>query len=348
MKIAHLLPYSAKFPLVKHNGRCQWVLRLATSQALAGHEVTIFAAPRSYIQNSRLAWQSLPYSRGDKQANNYALMKQAFSDTTFDIYHSHFDTLHYNLNGDTIKPIIVTQHWFPNNTIALASKSCSEPSNIFVVPPTNYMATINKELGIPCEKPIHHGIDLQLFRPLDITPNNRLIFVGRITPQKGVLETIQIALKYNQELDIVGKINDKDKKYWQSLLPFIDGKQIVYIGAKTQVETARLLSQAKAFIFTPQEPEAFGQVIIESQACGTPVITNNIGANAELLINNKTGYLALNNKDYSGAFAHINSIKRNECRSFAEQFSSTCMFTAYETLYINYYSAYLLALSTRK
>lgn len=332
MNIAHLLPYSAYFPLTKYSGRYDWALRLALRQAANGHKVTIYAAPNSGKGLAEVAWKSSAYNFNHKTLNNIALVKTALLVNDYDIYHSHFDKMHYFLGDDTIKPIVYTQHWFPNKGIANAARFNTK-QNAVAVPPTHYMAEENKKLDILSTEIIPHGIDLDLFSPSQQPVSDRLIFVGRVAPHKGVLEAVQIARAAGQKLDIVGRIKDTDIAYWQKIEPLLDGKQIKYLGPKTQSEIADLFSQAKAFIFPSQIPEAFGQTTIEAQACGTPVIISDVGASRELIDHGKTGFVVRSESEFIEAINNIGTIDRKYCRKFAQQFDVNKMVDTYEQLY---------------
>jgi len=330
MNIAHLLPYSAKFPLTKHNGRYEWALRLASLQAARGDSVTIYAAPDSYADNPVITWTSLPRSYGSKAENNRALFTHALEQPAHDVYHSHFDALHYALPTD--KPVIYTQHWFPSRELA-DSAHTAQNKRVLAVPVTHYMKRIDESLGIPATDTIHHGIDIQFFTPSYTPRTDRLLFYGRITPQKGVLETVKAVRTAHEKLDIIGKINEADAAYWEQIKPLVDGTTIRYLGPKTQAEIIPILGQAKAFIFLPQQAEAFGQVIVEAQACGAPVIIQDIGANQELIRDTITGLLVRTEAECIDAMKRISSLNPHDCRVFAEQFDQETMLDAYDRLY---------------
>jgi glycosyltransferase involved in cell wall biosynthesis len=333
VNIAHLLPYVATFPLAKHNGRYEWALRLARLQVKQGHTVTVYAGPGSHdTTEPNIIWRSIPTSLGDKALNNLALMKKALANQEHTIYHSHFDHLHYEVAGNTAKPIVFTQHWFPNSTVAEAS-SHSKNENVFAVPVTDYMLAMNRTLGIRSVDRIYHGIDLDTFTPSGTPKSNRFIFVGRIAPHKGVREVITLAKKAGVALDIIGKINTSDEAYWNTCLPDVDGEQIRYIGALPQEKVATALASAKAFLFSSQALEAFGQVTIEAQACGTPVVINDIGASSELVVNGKTGFVVSTDTEFIHAIGQIDSINPEDCRAYAEKFDVHAMAQQYEDLY---------------
>lgn len=331
MRIAHLLPYSAFFPLHKHNGRYEWVLRFARMQAASGHQVTMYAAPGSGQGIEELQWLSISRDEGSKDANNRALVSAALANPDIDIFHSSFDYLHYELGGQTTKPVVSTQHWFPNELIARAAQT--QPENVFTVASTRFMAQKDKELGIRVTEVIPLGIDLNLFQPDKGRRTDRLLFVGRITANKGVLEAVQAALQAGVGLDIIGKVNKSDQAYWDSILPLIDGEHIRYLGPKTQPEVARALASAKALIFPSKTEEAFGQVTVEAQACGTPVIISNVGASAELVIDRQTGYVVSSPSGYVQAIHNLDTIDRQACRQNALRFDIRTMYARYDALY---------------
>jgi glycosyltransferase involved in cell wall biosynthesis len=332
MNIAHLLPHSAHFPLAKHNGRYEWALRLARLQVAAGHTVTIYAAPDSSDATSGLIWRSLPRSLNNKSLDNIALIKTAFQQPEHDIFHSHFDYLHYLVADMTPKPILFTQHWFPNETVADAS-IYNVRGNVYAVPVTDYMQRIDQQLGLRVAERIYHGIDLTLFHPTMNHDADRLIFVGRIAPHKGVREIVEIAIAAGEKLDIIGKVNTVDATYWEDILPLVDGKQIRYLGALPQADVAHALAEAKAFLFSSQTLEAFGQVTIEAQACGTPVIINDVGASRELVKDGLTGFVVSTRDEYLKAIAQLTMIDSAACRTFAEQFDVHVMADQYSALY---------------
>ena len=329
MKIAHLLPTSAVFPLVKHNGRYEWALRLAKLQVAAGHEVTIFAGNTS--GEPSIAWRTIAPSEASKKERNLDLLRLAFEDDSFDVYHSHFDSLHYLAADATEKPIIVTQHWFPHQEIA-DSVAFNARGNVIAVPVTQFMQDEDTKLGIPKTNFIYHGIDLSLFS-FSKTHNDRLLFVGRIHPNKGVDKAVQYALATQSKLDIIGKINATESEYWSRIEPHVDGEKIRYLGPKHLEEVALAYQTAKAVIFPSTHAEAFGQVTIEAQAAGTPVIISDVGASRELVRHGKTGFICHDDEDFISAIEAIDTIDRRACRQHAEKFDICSMVESYTNLY---------------
>jgi glycosyltransferase involved in cell wall biosynthesis len=294
--------------------------------------VTIYAGPSSSASASDVQWRSSAYDFKNPTLNNLALIKQALQEPTHDIYHSHLDFLHYFIADETIKPIIYTQHFFPGEATAEAAQY-NATHNVLAVPPTTYMLDVSRQLGLATTEVIYHGIDLQQFTPATAPRSNRLLYVGRIAPHKGVSEAVQIARLANAPLDIVGKIETKDQAYWQTILPLVDGEQIRYLGPKPHSEVSALFANAKAFLFPSQTVEAFGQTTIEAQACGTPVIISDIGASNELVLDGKTGFVVKTEAEFVDAIRRVDTIDGSACRAQAERFSLNAMVAAYEALY---------------
>lgn len=329
MNIAHLLPYSVTYPLTLYNARHSWALQLAQLQAAQGHTVTLYCNPLSSVPG--ITVRGIPMSVGDKQANNRATLELAFS-RDHDIYHSHYDNLHYDVGGLTKKPIVVTQHWWPSDaTIALATTY--QHNNIWSVPPTKYMYDFDIKHGIATKGYIPHGIDLSLFSCDSVQKNGRLLAVGRISPEKNIETSIAVAKQANMGLDIIGKVVEKNQPYWQELLPTIDGVQIRYLGIKSQPELVHYYAQAQAALFPSDPHEAFGLVAIEAQACGTPVIMSRGGSRNELIMEGATGFLCETVDDYVNAAHKSRAIDPEKCKEFAQAFDVTAMADKYQKLY---------------
>ena len=329
MNIAHIVPHSVIFPLASHNGRYDWVRQLALLQVQQGHTVTIYSNPASTLEE--IDSQGINGASNDKKQNNIETFRLAFSQN-HDVYHSHFDNLHYEVAYETKKPVIFTQHWWPTEqTISLATQY--EPSNVWAVPPTQYMQSFDSTVGIHTKGHIYHGIDLSAFQTTSHEKNGRLLFVGRISPEKNLDIALAVAKKAGASLDIVGKIAPKNQAYWESLQLLIDGDRIRYLGQKNQAELVELYSSALGTLCPFEPTEAFGLVAIESQACGTPTIMKRGGSRGELIEENKTGFLCESEEEYVEAIHALTTLKADDCIRFAQKFDIHTMAQSYEQLY---------------
>jgi glycosyltransferase involved in cell wall biosynthesis len=334
MKIAHIIPYSIVFPLAQPNGRYNWVLQLADLQSKNGNEVTIYGNPGSRVNGVRTI--GIPHAKDSTIQNNRDTFQLALENDN-DVYHSHFDSLHYEFAHKTKKPIVFTQHWWPSDEVVRLAASAS--GNVWAVPPTKYMAEYDKAHGIASKGFIHHGIDHSLFKPGDVRKNERLLFVGRISPQKNVEVAIKTSRESGIGLDIIGKISDKDKDYWNDVSSAIDGTNIRYIGTVPFNELAKHYSAAQAVIFPSDINESFGLVAVEAQACGTPIIMKSGGSRGELVRDGVTGFLCNSQDDFNQAARLSATILARECTSFAKEFSIEKMEASYRQLYVDLLSS---------
>lgn len=329
MKIAHIIPYSVTFPLKSHNGRYEWVRQLALLQIKQGHEVVIYGNPTSYSEG--LTFAGIPASFNDRLQNNLETFRHAFAQD-IEIFHSHFDSLHYEVAHETTKPVVFTQHWWPNDQL-LATASRSTYSNVWAVPPTKYMHSFDKNSGIQTKGHIYHGIDLSLFKPAAVAKNDRLLFVGRISPEKNLHIAIDIARKAGAKLDIVGKVAPKNEEYWKNLQQLVDGEAIRYLGPMNTTDLINAYSCALGVLSPFEATEPFGLVAIEAQACGAPIIMTRGGSRGELLDEGKTGFLCETEDEFVSTIYQLPNITGGDCVNFAKKFDINTMARNYTLLY---------------
>lgn len=329
MKIAHIIPYSATFPLKSHNGRYEWVRQLALLQVRQGHEVTIYGNPASHSEG--LSFAGIPNSFEDKERNNIETFRNAFAQNA-DIFHSHFDSLHFEVAHETAQPIVFTQHWWPNDQLLNTAMQNTHP-NVWAVPPTKYMYEFDLRSGIQTKGHIYHGIDLSVFNPTTVEKNGRLLLVGRISPEKNLRVALSVAKKSGAKLDIIGKIAPKNEEYWQNLQQFIDGKTIRYLGIMDKTDLVDAYSAALGVLSLFEATEAFGLVAIEAQACGTPIVMATGGSHGELVEDGKSGFLCNTEDEFVLAIPKLQNITSNSCIAFAKRFDINTMAANYERLY---------------
>ena len=189
-------------------------------------------------------------------------------------------------------------------------------------PHLNYAATI------------YNGIDLNAF-PFSKSHDNYLFFPGRLHPEKGVAEAVQVAKMTGEKLLIAGL--PASGSYWnKKIAPYLDDK-IQYIGFVPREELFKYYQKAKATLVPIQWEEPFGLVLTESMACGTPVIAFNRGSVPEIVIDGKTGFIIKNNnlKKMADAVKKIDKINRADCRKHVEQnFSIQRMVDRYEEVFL--------------
>uniref|UniRef100_UPI002611942B glycosyltransferase n=1 Tax=uncultured Mucilaginibacter sp. TaxID=797541 RepID=UPI002611942B len=162
-----------------------------------------------------------------------------------------------------------------------------------------------------------------------------LVFLGRIEPIKGTHTAIKVAQKAGRKLIIAGNIPKYAQEYFDlEIAPFIDQKQISYVGEVNDLQKNELLKGAAALLMPIEWNEPFGIVMAEALACGTPILAFPRGAATEVVINGTNGYLCNTFLDMVNAVAKLNLLDRKACRHDAEtRFSETALVKNYEDIY---------------
>ncbi|PIU87582.1 hypothetical protein COS66_00170 [Candidatus Berkelbacteria bacterium CG06_land_8_20_14_3_00_43_10] len=182
-------------------------------------------------------------------------------------------------------------------------------------------------------KVIYNGIEVNDFIYKN-DPEDRYLWIGRIQPEKGLKEAIEVARATKINLDIYGR--NRNPKYFNKYVKKYLSKKIKYHGPATHFIKNKAYGRSKAFIFPTLWDKPFGLVVAESMACGTPVITYNKGAMSEIIESGKTGFV-INSGDTQAmieAIKSIESIHRSDCRKRVEdKFTLSIMGSQYEKYY---------------
>jgi glycosyltransferase involved in cell wall biosynthesis len=248
----------------------------------------------------------------------------------FDIIHSHIDyllypfvrgrrtrsihTLHGRLDLPDLQPLYKE---FTDIPVVSISDSQRKP-----LPHANYHGTV------------YHGLPENLYS-FTSKPNDYLLFIGRICPDKRPDRAIKIAEITKQKLVIAAKVDPVDEQYFNDeIKPLLKSPYVDFIGEVTENEKNELIGNARAVLFPIDWPEPFGLVMIESLACGTPVIGFKHGSVPEIIEHGKTGFHCLSVADAVQAVNRLDEIDRAECRrTFEERFTSSRMASDYVQLY---------------
>ncbi|MFW5851040.1 MAG: glycosyltransferase family 4 protein [Bacteroidota bacterium] len=330
MKIAILSPIAWRTPPTKYGPWEQVASNITEGLVDENIDVTLFATGNSitkgklqyvskdaYCENPEMdpkVWECLHISN---------LMEQA---DKFDIIHNHFDFLPLSYSRLIKTPMITTIHGFSSQKILEVYKkynnNCSyvSISNSDRSPELNYAATV------------YNGINEKEFTFKEIS-HDYLLFFGRIHPEKGTFEAIQIAKKSGRKLIISGLIQDQE--YFNNhVKPYINNSDIIFVGNTGPKERDKLMGEAYALLHPISFNEPFGLSVAEAMMCGTPVIAFNLGSMPELIDNGKTGFLVNTISEASEAVANINSISRKFCREWAySKFSRKEMIRGYTDVY---------------
>lgn len=203
-------------------------------------------------------------------------------------------------------------------------------------PDLNYVATV------------YNGIDVEHFTFSD-KHEDYLMISGRITPEKGIKEAVQVAVQSDRRLLIAGSLSKP--AYWyfdEHVKPFLNDK-ILYLGMLDKEQLVKYYKKAAGLLMPIQWQEPFGLSMIEANACGTPVIAFNRGSVPEIVIDGKTGYIVDNSAEMILAIAKLGKIKRKDCHEHVtKKFSRDCMVVSYEKALLSVISQHSVAKKPKK
>jgi glycosyltransferase involved in cell wall biosynthesis len=285
-----------------------------------GHEVTLFASGDS-LTTARLVPACKKALRLDSNcvdplAHHVVMLDQVFREKeNFDLIHFHVDYLHFPLSRHEQVPQVTTLHgrldlpdlvplyrYFRSMPVISISDAQRKP-----LPWANWQGTV------------HHGLPRASFS-LGGGAGMYLAFLGRISPEKGLDQAIEIAKRAGMPLKIAAKIDRVDVEYFENVIkPLLDHPLIEFIGEIGYPEKNVFLGNAAAFVFPINWREPFGLVMIEAMACGTPVIAYPLGSVPEVIQEGVTGFIVPDLESAVRAVKRIGEIDRRKCRRYFEQ-----------------------------
>lgn len=340
MRIAILSTIAWRTP-PRHYGPWESVASNLTEELVSrGHDVSLYATadsltnatlkgvcPRGYEEDSSIdanVWRALHISNLFEEADQY------------DIIHNHFDFLPLTYSAMTKTPVVTTIHGFSSPDILPVFRKYNDQ--------THYISISNSDRSADLDyaATVYHGIDLDKFT-FQPDPDGYLLFFGRIHPDKGVREAIQIARACGKRLVIAGIIQDQDyyKKYVETQLK---PRQVEYIGSAGPSKRNLLLGNATAMLHPIHFEEPFGLSVIESMACGTPVIAFNKGSMPELIEHGQNGFLVDTVDEAVDSVEKVSQVNRRYCHDYVRQnFTIQDMVDGYEKAYKS-----ILAVSEQK
>ena len=244
----------------------------------------------------------------------------------FDVISNQFDFLPLAFSRLTPTPMVTTIHGFSSERIVPVFRAYDDVAHYVSIsdadrhPDLTYAATI------------HHGIDAQQFT-LGAGDGGYLLFLGRIHPDKGTREAIEVARLAGLPLVIAGVVHDEDY-HRRDVVPHIDGVTVSYVGPVGPEERDRLLGGARALLHLIDFDEPFGLSVVESLATGTPVIARPRGSMPEIVRPGVTGFLVDDTNSAVEAVHAVGHLDRAQCRADAlARFSADRMVDDYERLF---------------
>ena len=336
MKIAQVAPLYESVPPRLYGGTERVVSYLTEALVELGHDVTLYASGDSNTsaQLRSLCKRALRLNGGkllSPLAHHLNLIETVAQEADeFDIIHFHLDYLPFSQIRRLEIPSVTTLHGrldipdlFPLfrefDDMHLLSISNAQRAPM---PWASWLGTV------------HHGIPEDFLQP-SFSPGKYLAFLGRISPEKRVDRAIEIAHRAGMPLRVAAKIDDADREYFETeIRHLLTNSNVEFVGEIGEHQKAEFLGSAAALLFPIDWPEPFGLVMIESMACGTPVIAFRGGSVNEIVDEGVTGFIVESVEEAVAAVEQIPSIDRVACRErFVQRFTSQRMCEHYLSTY---------------
>jgi glycosyltransferase involved in cell wall biosynthesis len=337
LKVAVLSPVWFPVPPTGYGGIELVVSLLADGLADAGHEVTLFASGDSLTKGrlryvferapSELIGRSLPELR-----HAMACYRRA---DEFEVINDHSGITGAALGGLVDTPVLHTVHGpLDTHDAQDAYGAIAETSRgVGLISISENQRRPMPDL--PWAATIPNAIDLSLY-PCKPHPGDYLLFLGRFSPDKGAHRAVAVAMELDMPLKLAGKNREpKERQYFAEFIePHLGHGGIEYLGEVTHGQKVELLQDARATLFPIEWEEPFGLVMIESMACGTPVIATSYGAVPEVIEHGVSGIIVDSYRQMAAALEEADALDPMECRRYVEErFAPERMVGDYERTY---------------
>jgi len=338
LRIAQVAPPLERVPPLAYGGTERIVHELSTELVRRGHEVTLFASGDSESPGRLVPTvdRALRPAGVESDSSGWFLSTvQAVMDryADFDVIHSHLEWWSIPMARVSPVPVISTFH----GRIDLPWSD-----RLFVDPPRGLVAISRNQASVHPEVPwtiIHNGLTLD-GAPFQTKRSDAFCFVGRVDPEKGVVDAIDVAQRAGRRLRIAAKIGNlpEQRAFYEGVFrPALDraGRDVEYLGELTPDDRDHLFADSYATLMPGAWPEPFGLVSIESLACGTPVIGRRVGALPEIIREGVDGFFGDDTIAMAFHADRIAGLDRLAMRErVLERFSAQRMADRYEELYV--------------
>lgn len=335
MRIAQVSPLFEAVPPKLYGGTERVVYSLTEELVAMGHDVTLFASGDS-VTSATLAPMRQEALRLDPTVKDWVATYMRMVELIyrradeFDILHFHIDYFPLALFSRQRTPFLTTLHGrldlpefkdvyelYPDAPFVSISNAQRKP-----IPRLNWVRTVL------------HGMPARLLTPRPVKPSY-VAFLGRISPEKGVDRAIHIAGCAGVTLKIAAKVDNADREYFEAQIkPLLSLPHVEFIGEIDDSQKPEFLSGAHALLFPINWPEPFGLVMIESMACGTPVIAFNCGSVPEVMDHGLTGFVVNDEDEAVAAIGRLGELDRTKVRQqFDRRFTARRMAQDYLDLY---------------
>ena len=330
LRVAVLAPVAWRVPPRAYGPWEQFASLLTEGLVARGVDVTLFATSDSVTTARLAAVVARGYAEdpgADPKVVECLHIAHAFERAhEFDVLHNGFDFLPLTYSGLVDTPVLTTIHGFSSPRILRVYRRYDQETAYVAIseadrhPDLSYLATI------------HHGIDTSAFSP-HASPGGYLLFFGRIHPDKGAAEAIDVADATGLPLVLAGIVQDQ-RYFDERVAPRLDGDRVRFVGAVRAEDRSELLGGAVALLHLIDFDEPFGYSVVEAMACGTPVVAFRRGSMPELVEDARTGYVVDDVDGAVAAVARVGSLDRTGIRLRAvERFDVARMVDEYLAAY---------------
>jgi glycosyltransferase involved in cell wall biosynthesis len=348
LRIAQVAPPVERVPPSAYGGTERIVHELTTKLVEAGHDVTVFASG-----DSEVPCRLIPTSAGALRPAGIDDFKRWFESTIeivrrhmaeFDIVHSHLESWSIPLAKSATVPVVSTFH---------GRLDLPWTAHAFDSPPDGLVAISRSQASAHPNLPwtiIHNGLTLDR-APFLERPSDALCFVGRVDPEKGIVEAMEIARRTGRRLRIaakVGTLRHQADYYEEVFKPALKkaGRSVEYLGELEPADRDRLFADSAATLMPGAWPEPFGLVCIESLACGTPVLARRVGGLPEIIREGVDGFFCDDVTAFQFFLEKVPELNRAAIRSrVIDRFSAERMADRYQELYLRMVDQHVIAAS---
>ncbi|MFN2471302.1 MAG: glycosyltransferase family 4 protein [Gaiellaceae bacterium] len=336
MRIALIAPVWFPVPPPGYGGIELVVSLLADGLADAGYDVTLFASGDSRTK-ATLQWtfRRAPSASIGIAEYEFRHALACYSRAgDFDVINDHSGPFTATLGGSVATPTVHSVHGplggVPGEIYDLIAR----------VTPSVPLISISENQrrprpDLPWLATVPNALDLSLY-PAKPHRGDYLLFLGRMNAEKGCHRAIAVAMQLELPLKIAGKRRDPEEhEYFAEFVePHVGHHGIEYLGEVPHGKKVELLQEARATLFPIEWDEPFGLVMIESMACGTPVIATRHGAVPEVIADGLSGVIVDNYREMPAALEAADALDPRECRRYVEErFSRERMVADYVEAY---------------
>jgi len=339
LRVAMLAPPWISVPPSGYGGVEAVVGALTEALVDRGVDVTLFGAPgsRSTATVRTLLDEVHPDEierslyEADHVARAFALIEPRAAWGSFDVIHDHCGFTALAMADRLETPLVHTLHGpFDGGTSPFYEHHAHKAQLVAI----SEAQLASAPPGVTAAAVIPNPIDVSAW-PLREHKDDYLLWVGRITPEKGPQRAIDAAAIAGVPLVLAGIVQPGQERFFdQEIAPRIDGERVRFAGEVTGAAKRSLFAGARGLLMPIRWDEPFGMVMIEALACGTPVIAFPEGAVPEIVHDGETGFLVADEREMAVAIGRLPAIAARRCRAWvAAHCDATVVAAAHEELY---------------